>query len=269
MATLQDTSAATGSDLARVVTVTLAEIACVFGTLVGVGVIGTRVEESSGGALAADATLLAPLGPAFSIWSVIYLGLAAYTIVQWLPSRRSHARFRATGWLAALTMLLNAAWLLVTQQGWIWVSVVVIAALVLSLGVLVRRLAEAGPADSTVDRVVVDATFGLYLGWVAVATCANVTAAFVADGVDPGPPVADVVAAVVIAVAVGVVALVFARTGRRLSVALAAGWGLAWIAVARLSDQPHSALTGVAAGVAAAVVLVMGVAWPARELSRS
>ena len=50
---------------------TVAEIGCILGTLVGVGVLGTRVEESSGGALAADATLLAPASPAFSIWSVI------------------------------------------------------------------------------------------------------------------------------------------------------------------------------------------------------
>ena len=50
----------------RQVAVTAAEIFCVVGTLYGTGVIGTRVEESSGGRLAADATLIAPAGPAFS-----------------------------------------------------------------------------------------------------------------------------------------------------------------------------------------------------------
>jgi len=49
--------AATGADRGRQVVVTLAEVFCVIGTLVGVGVIGTRVEESSGGALAAVAVL--------------------------------------------------------------------------------------------------------------------------------------------------------------------------------------------------------------------
>ena len=71
---------------------TVAEIGCILGTLVGVGVLGTRVEESSGGALAADATLLAPASPAFSIWSVIYGGLAAYTIWQWLPANTANIR---------------------------------------------------------------------------------------------------------------------------------------------------------------------------------
>ncbi|WP_159081317.1 hypothetical protein [Nocardioides sediminis] len=68
---LSESTAPTTADRVRQVVVTLAEVFCVLGTLVGTGVIGTRVEESSGGALAADATLLAPLGPAFSIWSVV------------------------------------------------------------------------------------------------------------------------------------------------------------------------------------------------------
>ena len=97
------------SDRLRQVAVTLAEVFCVIGTLVGVGVIGTRVEESSGGALAADATLLAPAGPAFSIWSVIYLGLLGYTVWQWLPEQATDRRHRAIGWLAAASMVLNAA----------------------------------------------------------------------------------------------------------------------------------------------------------------
>src|SRR5688500_7144326 len=139
------------SDRPRQITVTLAEIFCVLGTLVGVGVIGTRVEESSGGSLAADATLLAPAGPAFSIWSVIYLGLAAYTVWQWLPGPGRSELARRTGWMVAASMVLNAAWLLVTQQGWIWVSVLVILAL---LGVLARvALDLACTPDDAADPV--------------------------------------------------------------------------------------------------------------------
>ena len=83
-------------------------------------------------------------------------------------------------------MLLNAAWLLVTQRGWIWASVVVIIALPLVLGVLVLRLG-AEPARSLAERIVLDWTFGLYLGWVAVATCANITAALVDSASTSGP----------------------------------------------------------------------------------
>ncbi len=242
------------SDRRRQVAVTLAEILCIVGTLVGVGVIGTRVEESSGGALAADATLLAPAVPAFSIWSVIYLGLAAYTVWQWLPAQKADPRARSTGWLVALSMILNAAWLLVTQQGWIWVSVVVIAALVGTLGVLVQRLGSSADR-SLAERVVVDGTMGLYLGWVTAATCANVTAALVASGVELPSPAADLVAVAVIAVAAGIGILLARRLGGRYAVAAALAWGLGWIAVGRSADEPRSMIVAVAAAAAALVVV--------------
>lgn len=245
----------TAADRRRQVAVTISEVLCVLGTLVGVGALGgTRVEESSGGALAADATLLAPAGPAFSIWSAIYLGLAAYTVWQWLPDQATDTRHQRIGWLAAASMLLNAAWLLVTQQGWIWVSVLVIAALAVVLGVLVRRLTER-PSYGLAEAVIVDGTFGAYLGWVCVATCANVTAALVSSGVDPGKPVSELAAVAVLAVAAGVAVLLARRLGGRYAVALAIAWGLLWIAVGRATDEPRSSLTAWAA-IAAAVVAV-------------
>ena len=249
----------TPADRRRQVGVTAAEVFCVVGTLVGIGVLGTRVEESSGGALSAEATRIAPAGPAFSIWSVIYLGLLAYTVWQWLPTAATSRRTRATGWLAALSMVLNAAWLLVTQRGWIWVSVVVILGLALTLGLLVRRLG-AEPARSGLERVVVDGTFGLYLGWVAVATCANVTAALVSSGVDPGSAVSDVLAVVVLAVAAGLGVLLARTLGGRYAVALAMAWGLGWIAVGRVSGAPLSRAAAIAA-VAAALVVLAAAAW--------
>ncbi|GAB2873984.1 TspO/MBR family protein [Nocardioides pacificus] len=245
---------ASTTDRTRQITVTVAEILCLYGTLVGVGVLGTPVAEASGGALDSDSTLLAPAGPAFSIWSVIYAGLAAYTIWQWLPGRREDPRLRATGWLAAASMVLNAGWLLVTQQGWVWVSVGVIVALVVTLGVLVQRLVQQ-PAQGTAEKVVVDGTFGLYLGWVCVATCANVAAAFVGDGVDPMPAGGEAAAVVVLAVVAALSVGLALRLGGRWSVAVAIAWGLAWIAVGRLGEEPESTATAVAAVVAAVVAL--------------
>ncbi|MGB7423895.1 MAG: tryptophan-rich sensory protein [Ornithinimicrobium sp.] len=254
---------ATPQDRIRQVGVSAAEIFCVVGTLYGVGVLGTRVEESSGGALAADATRLAPAGPAFSIWSVIYLGLAAYTVWQWLPSQSARSLHRRIGWWVAASMVLNATWLLVTQQGWIWLSVVVILVLALVLGLLLKRLTPR-PRPRVVERVAVDGTFGLYLGWVAVATCANVTAALVSSGVEPGPVWGDLAAVLVLAVVAGL-GVLFARVlGGRYAVAAAMAWGLAWIAVARVTDEPESIVTAIAAGIVALLVLAAPVAMPHR-----
>lgn len=244
---------ATRADRIRQVTVTVAEIACVVGTLYGSGLIGTPVEESVGGALSAEATLVAPAGPAFTIWSVIYLGLLAYTVWQWLPAVTARPVARRTGYLAGLSMLLNAAWLMVTQAGWIWASVVVILALAAVLGVLVRRVTPCA-RRTVAEQLVVHGTFGLYLGWVTVASCANITAALVASGVRPSFGVQQVLAVVVLLVAVALGVLLARTLGARVGVAAAMAWGLAWIGVGRLLD-PRSSVVAVVAFLAALAVV--------------
>lgn len=257
-------------DLARGIAVTMSEIACVAGSLLGAGVFGgSSVAQSADGALAADATLIAPAGPAFAIWSVIYLGLAVYTVVQWLPGRLSAPLHRRIGWWVAASMLLNAGWLLVVRAGWLTLSVVVIVVLALVLGVVVRRRAGIRRAHR-LDAIVVDGTIGLYVGWVSVATCANVTAWLVASGVRPGPGIAQTAAVLVLLTALGI-GLVLIRVGRgNPAIALAMAWGIGWIATGRLAGEPPSTVTGVAAAVVATALLVAGtLAFARRRPGRS
>lgn len=250
------------NDRIRQVVVTLSAVFMVYGTLVGIGVLGTRTEETAGGALSATATLVAPAVRAFSIWSVIYLGLFAYVVWQWLPANSGSARARAIGWLASASMVLNAVWLLVTQVGWLWVSVGVIAVLAVVLGLIVGRLAQH-PAASTAEKVVVDGIFGLYLGWVSVATVANTAATLVASGVSADGFVSEVIAAATLAVA-GAIGVYYAyRLGGRLGIAAAMAWGLGWIAVGRLTTTPYSPIAATAAVVAA--LAVVGAALLARS----
>ncbi|OMH32459.1 hypothetical protein BGP79_07240 [Tersicoccus sp. Bi-70] len=219
---------------------------------------GTGIQNAASGALGPDATLLAPARPAFAIWSVIYLGLLLYAVWQALPRHRRDPRQRDTGYAAAVSMLLNAAWILVAQAGWLPLTVPVIVALLVTLIVLYRRLVT-GPDPRAVEAVLVDGTFGLYLGWVSVATTANITAALAGPlapvGVDlDGGAVwwAILVLAVVAVVGAG---LALAGDGR-VAPALALGWGLAWIAVSRLDGALRSTPTAVTA--IAAVVLIVG-----------
>lgn len=228
------------------------------GTLFGFGLIGTPVESSIGGSLAATATLIAPATPAFSIWSVIYLGLFAYTVWQFFPTAHT-PRIAGIAPLAAASMALNGAWLLVVQAGWIWASVAVIAALVVVLGLLLRRLSAEAPAN-TVETLLVDGTFGLYLGWSSVATLANVTAALVAAGLPAAGPMPELWAVVVLAVGAALGALLALFLGGRVAIAAAMAWGLSWIAVGRLLVAPESVVVGVAAVLAAVIVAGAAVA---------
>lgn len=248
------------ADRLRQVGVTLSYLLCLVGSAIGVGAFGgTPIAEVAGGALAADATHLAPASGAFSVWTVIYAGLAAYTLWQWLPGQAANPRQRRIGWWVAASMLLNAAWILVVQAGLIWPSVGIIAGLLAVLARVFVGLVRTR-SGGRVESVVVDGTLGLYLGWVCVATCANTAAALVVAGLDGAGLAPEVWSAVVLTVvaAVGVGLAVLGRG--RLAPAATLVWGLAWIAVARTGGEPISPPTAVAA-VVAAVVVAVATAW--------
>lgn len=244
------------ADRGRQVAVTLTFVGCVVANLVASGVLGgSDVATTNDAAFADDSSLLTPAGPAFSIWSLVYLGLAAYVVVQWLPAAAAHPRHRAVGLLVVAASVLNAAWLQVTFAGYLWTSVAVIVVLLGVLAQLLRRL-QAHPPEGLLERVVTDGTFGLYAGWVSVAVVANVAATAASDNApaEGSGPVG--VAVVVLLVLAAVAALVAWATGR-VAVALAQAWGLAWVAYGRLAGDPPSTAVGVVAVVAALVPLVV------------
>lgn len=248
-------------DLLRQLTVALSAVIAVIGSFIGSGTAGgTPIQDAAGGALAADATLIAPGTGAFSIWSLIYLGLLAYAVWQFLPAQKGATRQRKLGYLVAASLLLNAAWILSVQFDLLWLSVPVI---LLLLVVLARAFVVTiqNPPGSSVDGIVTDGTIGLYLGWVCVATAANIAAVLVAAGFNGWGLDAELWAAAVLVVA-GVVGILLAvYGGGRIAPTLSLVWGLVWVGVARLGAEPYSASTAIAAFViAGAVLLVTGVA---------
>lgn len=246
-------------DTIRQVVVLVSAILAIVGSFIGSGAAGgTPIQDAAGGALGANATPIAPAGPAFSIWSVIYLGLIAYAIWQLLPAQRTDPRQRRLGYPIAASLILNAAWILSIQFDLLALSVPVIA-LLLAVLVWAFRLCLASPPRSVVETIVTDGTVGLYLGWVCVATAANVAAyltdiGFAGFGLNP-----DVWAVIVIVIAGGIGVLLAVYGTGRLTPTLSLCWGLAWLAVGRLTGTLVSVPAAVTAIIMVVVVLAVTV----------
>lgn len=264
MTTAPNTQHASTADTVRQWVVLASLIVAIVGSAIGSGALGgTPIQEAAGGALRADATLIAPAVPAFSIWSVIYFGLAALAVWQLLPGQKADQRQRRMGYLIAVSLVLNAAWILSIQAGLLALSVVVIAALVFVLAWLFR-LYVGSTAKNWLDVLLVDGVLGLYLGWVSVAAAANITAYLVAIGFDGAGIDPNIWAVTVIAIA-GIIGVALAIAGSgRFGPTLSLGWGLSWIAVARLTGEPHSVPAGVSAIVAVVVIIIVTVVWRLR-----
>ena len=117
-----------------------------------------------------------PAGYVFSIWSLIYLGLIAYAIFQLLPAQRENPRLRQTGWWFVLSCAANSAWLFLWHYGYFALSVVAMLTLLISLVAIYLRLGVGRQAVPSAERWLVHLPFSIYLGWITVATIANVTA---------------------------------------------------------------------------------------------
>lgn len=213
--------------------------------------------ELQNGALSAEGSYLAPAGPAFAIWSVIYLGLAAYTIWQALPAQRDSIRQRTVGWWVAGSMVLNGLWLVTARYLNLVATVIVIAALLAVLAriiVLLGRDRASGPLELTLF----DGVQGLHFGWVTIATVAN-TAAWLTQTLPADLAEQADAWGIGVLVVVAVIGAASALVTRRLAPALATSWGLVWAAIGRLSGRPESTPIGVTALVVAAAIVVSGV----------
>lgn len=116
-----------------------------------------------------------PAGYVFSIWGIIYIGWIAFAVYQALPAQRANPRLRRLGYLFALSNLLNAAWLFCWHYNLFGLSVLVMLGL---LGLLIagyRALNVQEAPASTAEKWCVDYPFSTYLGWISVATIANIT----------------------------------------------------------------------------------------------
>jgi hypothetical protein len=115
-----------------------------------------------------------PAGYVFSIWGIIYLGWVAFIIFQFRASQKESTRLRRLGYLFAISNLANATWLFCWHYNQFGLSVLVMLALLILLIASYLRLNVNRSSITTVEYWSVDVPFSIYLGWITVASVANI-----------------------------------------------------------------------------------------------
>ncbi|MBE0637872.1 MAG: hypothetical protein IH598_05080 [Bacteroidales bacterium] len=125
-------------------------------------------------------SLFTPAGFTFSIWGIIYLLLIAFSIYQskgiFSDSNLKQNRFlyRIDSWFF-ISCIANMAWLFAWHHQVIWLSVVFMAILLGSLIMIYLNLGAGKRIISRAEHFLVHVPFSVYLGWITVATIANVS----------------------------------------------------------------------------------------------
>lgn len=110
-----------------------------------------------------------PAGYVFSIWGFIYMLLAIWVIRAFFKRYRNHPAYKAAFPWFAISCVLNGSWLLAYQYEYFLLSVLIIVALFFDLLVLYRSIRRT-------DHGFLDLfPFSIYLGWISVASIANLS----------------------------------------------------------------------------------------------
>jgi hypothetical protein len=116
-----------------------------------------------------------PAGYVFAIWGIIYIGLIAYAVYQALPAQRDNPRLQATGWWVVLGGLANSAWIFLWHYEQFVATLGAMLILLATLIAVYLGLHAGQKKVSTGETWAVRVPFSIYLGWITVATVANVT----------------------------------------------------------------------------------------------
>lgn len=181
-------------------------------------------------------TPITPEGFTFSIWSVIYILLGAFVVYQALPRNRGKSFHERISFLFILSCLLNVSWIFLWQYGFFAYSVILIFGLLASLIAIYLRLNIGSSAVQQGERICVQLPFSVYMGWITVASIANVAVALKASGWDGFGIASSTWATLVIAVAL-IITLIILATRRDVAYSLVIIWALFGI-MAKQSGRP-------------------------------
>lgn len=124
--------------------------------------------------------LFVPAGITFSIWGIIYLLLLVFIIYQFIVAFRKSSDergiFEKIGILFFISCIFNVAWIFAWQYEIVWLSLIIMALLLISLILIYVRLGTGRLQVRNSEKIMVNIPFSVYLGWITIATIANVTA---------------------------------------------------------------------------------------------
>ena len=177
--------------------------------------------------------LFVPSGITFSIWGLIYLSLIAYLIYQSTVLRKADGVFiEKMGFLFFLTCLANSAWIFAWHYQITLLSLAIMLILLLLLIKITIAINVGIPQGNPSKKWFLHIPFSMYLGWISIATIANVTAVLV-DLEWDGAGISEALWAKILIVIGAALALIMLQLRKDIIYSLVVIWAFAGIIIKR------------------------------------
>jgi len=113
--------------------------------------------------------LFTPAGYVFLIWSVIYVMLIVWLVGMWKNNKASDVAYKKRSTLFIISCILNISWI------YLWHYEQFLLTVVVMLGLLVTLIALYVTYPINDQQIMGRLPISIYLGWVSVATIANIS----------------------------------------------------------------------------------------------
>jgi translocator protein len=194
--------------------------------------------------------MFTPAGYVFSIWGLIYLGLLGFVIYQALPAQRDNPRLDRVGYWFVWSCIFNSIWIFLWHYELMLWSALVMLGLLASLILVYLRLEIGRNRVPLGESLLARLPFSIYLGWISVATIANVSVLLYDLGWDGFGLIEQVFTVIMLAIG-SLLGFLMARRRAEVAYPLVLAWAFAGIFV----NQAGFTLVVIAAGLAAVAML--------------
>jgi hypothetical protein len=211
--------------------------------------------------------LFVPAGLTFSIWGIIYILWVVFAVYQakdlFKKEETPMPFLSQISVLFILSGVANSAWIFAWHYQQVGLSLILMIVLLLTLIAAYVHLNVGRAAVPLKEKLCVHLPFSVYLGWITVATIANVTAFLVSVHWD-SLGVSDVIWTVLV-VSVGTLITILALVTRRdIAYSLVVIWALLGIYIKRTTPQFKNtdvATTALLAMIIIAVGIIISAVW--------
>jgi hypothetical protein len=191
--------------------------------------------------------LFVPAGITFSIWGVIYLLLAVFCVLQFTWADKASIEILQVPF--ALTCILNSLWIVFWHYQKVSISVFVIIAFLITLIYMNKQI-------SSLPVGILKSIFGVYLGWLCIATIANITALLVYFNWHGGP-LSEETWSIIMILAGAVIASLAIYSFRNPFIGLSVIWAFTGIIIKRHSDFRSIVIASVVAIFIVGVIMII------------
>jgi translocator protein len=243
-----------GSSLLRYANIIFFALTVVVNSLAGsTNIIGGR---NTADVSNANSTLVTPAGYVFSIWGIIYILLGVFVVYQALPNEKGKDYQRKISWLFVLSSLVNIAWIFVWQFEYLSLSVLLIFVLLATLILIYLRLGVSKSKVKLREKLAVHLPFSVYLGWITVASIADVAATLVHYNWN-GFGIIPQTWAILVVVVTLIITMLMLAIRKDIAFALVIIWALVGIGVNHSGNQTIVRLTEAGAVIVVIALIVM------------